>query len=194
MLTLIDAPRCPYCARVRIALAEKRLEYETVVIDLDDRPAWLYEKNPVGKVPVLEQEGWVLPESAVINEYLEELYPEPTLLPREPGERAAVRLLIFRHDDFTRPYYALRRGRDGAAAAFAQEIASLDALLAQQDFLTGGSFGLADIAYVPWVIRARDLLGISFAPYPSLTAWLDRLSARPSVATELAVVEGLRAR
>lgn len=194
MLTLIDAPRCPYCARVRIALAEKGLEHETVVIDLDDRPAWLYAKNPVGKVPVLEQEGWVLPESSVITEYLDELHPEPALLPREPGERAAVRLLIFRHDDFTRPYYALRRGQDGAAAAFAQELASLDAFLARQEFLTGQTFGLADIAYVPWVIRARDLLDVSFVPYRSLATWLDRLAERPSVAAELAVVEALRAR
>ena len=43
MITLYDAPRCPYCARVRIVLAEKRVEYETVEIDLSDRPAWLYE-------------------------------------------------------------------------------------------------------------------------------------------------------
>ena len=74
-LRLIDAPRCPYCARVRIALAEKGIAYETVVIDLADRPAWVYELNPVGKVPVLERDGWVLPESAVINEYLEEALP-----------------------------------------------------------------------------------------------------------------------
>ena len=52
MLKLVDAPRCPYCARVRIVLAEKGLAHETVVIDLDDRPAWLYELNPVGRVPV----------------------------------------------------------------------------------------------------------------------------------------------
>ncbi len=85
MLTLIDAPRCPYCARVRIALAEKGVEHETVVIDLDDRPAWLYEMNPVGQVPVIDEDGWVLPESAVINEYLEEQLPEPPLLPAGSG-------------------------------------------------------------------------------------------------------------
>ena len=49
MLTLYDADRCPYCARVRIVLAEKRLEHETVIVDLDDRPAWIYEKNPLGR-------------------------------------------------------------------------------------------------------------------------------------------------
>ena len=58
MLTLYDAARCPYCARVRILLAEKGVEHEVVAIDLSDRPAWLYQKNPAGKVPVLEEDGW----------------------------------------------------------------------------------------------------------------------------------------
>lgn len=190
MLRLIDAPRCPYCARVRIALAEKDVPYETVVIDLDDRPAWLYELNPVGRVPVLDEDGWALPESAVINELLEERYPEPPLLPADPAARAAARLAIFRCDDFTRPYYALRRGQEGAEAAFAA-LAALDATLAGTPFLTGAAFGLADVAYVPWVIRARDLLGVSLVPYPHLDAWLARLAERPSVAAEIAVVAGL---
>jgi RNA polymerase-associated protein len=191
MLTLIDAPRCPYCARVRIVLAEKGLAHETVVIDLDDRPAWLYQKNPVGKVPVVEENGWVLPESAVINEYLEERHPQPPLLPADPEARAAARLLIFRHDDFSRPYYALRRDQPGAGAAFAETLSSLDATLARAPYLTGPAFGLADVAYVPWVIRARDLLGVSFAPYPHVDAWLARLAERPSVAAEVAVVAAL---
>jgi glutathione S-transferase len=87
VITLYDADRCPYCARVRIVLAEKRVEYETVVVDLDDRPAWIYEKNVTGRVPVLEEEAFVLPESAVINEYLNERYPDPPLLPEDPAER-----------------------------------------------------------------------------------------------------------
>ena len=136
-LRLIDAPRCPYCARVRIALAEKGISYETVVIDLADRPAWVYELNPIGKVPVLERDGWVLPESAVINEYLEEAFPEPALLPADAAQRATARLLIFRHDDFTDPYYALRRKEPGAEVAFAGELEALDAILGATPYLTG---------------------------------------------------------
>ena len=97
-LTLYDAARCPYCARVRIALAEKDIEFETVEIDLSDRPAWLYEKNPSGRVPVIEEDGWILAESAVIMEYLEERYPEPALLAADPADRALARLRIFRMD------------------------------------------------------------------------------------------------
>ena len=57
VITLYDAERCPYCARARIALAEKGIQHEVVAIDLSDRPPWLYEKNPRGKVPVIEEDG-----------------------------------------------------------------------------------------------------------------------------------------
>jgi stringent starvation protein A len=191
VLTLYDAPRCPYCARVRIVLAEKDIPYETVVIDLSNRPAWLYEKNPSGKVPVLEEGSWVLPESAVIAEYLNERYPEPPLLPADPAERAIARLLVFRFEDFSEPYYALRRGDDGAGEAFDGELAHLEALLGCIPYLTGRAYGLADLDYVPWVIRARELLGVSLEPYPRVADWLDRVAERPAVAAELDLVAAL---
>lgn len=191
MLTLYDAPRCPYCARVRIVLAEKGVPFETVVIDLDDRPAWLYQKNPAGKVPVLEEDGWCLPESAVVDEYLEERYPEPPLLPADPAARSFARLLVFRHDDFSRPYYALRRGETGGGAAFAAALAGLDQVLTATPWLSGGEFGLADVAYLPWVLRARALMGVSLEAFPAVSGWLERASQRPSVAAEVALVAAL---
>jgi RNA polymerase-associated protein len=191
MLTLYDAARCPYCARARIMLAEKQIEFETTEIDLTDRPAWIYEKNSTGRVPVLEEEAWVLPESSVILEYLDERYPEPPLLPADPGDRALARVLIFRHADFTKPYYALRREEDGAADAFDRELAKLDDLLERQQWLTGAAFGLADIAYVPWILRARDMLGIDLDRFSALVDWLERMLERPSVAVEAQVVAAL---
>ena len=191
MLTLYDAARCPYCARVRIVLFEKRVDFESIEIDLSDRPAWIYEKNATGRVPVVEEDAWILPESAVIMEYLEERYPEPALLAADPADRALARLRIFRHDDFTRPYYALRRGEDGAAARFDAELEKLDAALAARPWLGGQEYGLADIAYVPWVLRARDMLGVPLDGFPALSSWLDRLTARPAVAQEVDVVAAL---
>ncbi|HVM69044.1 MAG TPA: glutathione S-transferase family protein [Gaiellaceae bacterium] len=191
MLTLYDAARCPYCARTRIVLAEKAVAYDAVEIDLRDRPAWIYEKNPSGKVPVLEDGAFVLPESAVIGEYLEDRYPDPPLWPADREARAAARVLVFRFDDFSDPYYALRRGEEGAAEAFAAELAFLDALLAEMPYLTGGSFGLADVSYVPWVLRARDVLDIDLSPWPRLERWLERLSERPSIAAEAGIVARL---
>jgi glutathione S-transferase len=191
MLTLYDASRCPYCARVRIVLAEKDVEYEPIEIDLTDRPAWIYEKNATGRVPVIEEDGWLLPESAVIIEYLDERYPEPPLLARDAADRALARLWIFRHDDFTKPYYALRRGEDGAAARFDAELDKLDVALGRQPWLGSAEYGLADIAYVPWVLRARDLLGVSLDRFPAVAAWLERLVERPSIAMEVDVVAAL---
>jgi glutathione S-transferase len=101
MITLYDADRCPYCARVRIALAEKGIEYETVEVDLDDRPAWIYEKNPLGRVPVLEEDTFLLAESAVIDEYLDDRYPDPPLWPADPADRALGRMLVFRFDELS---------------------------------------------------------------------------------------------
>lgn len=191
MITLYDAGRCPYCARVRIALAEKSIEYETVEIDLDDRPAWIYEKNPLGRVPVLEEDTFVLPESAVINEYLDERYPEPALWPADPGERAFGRLLVFRFDQLSKPYYALRREEEGAQDRLDAELAKLNAALDARPYLTGREFGLADIAYVPWIVRARDRMGVELRSFPALAEWLERVSARPSIAAELDVVASL---
>ncbi|MGZ4379687.1 MAG: glutathione S-transferase family protein [Gaiellaceae bacterium] len=191
MLTLYDAARCPYCARVRIALAEKGIEYEAVEVDLDDRPAWIYEKNPLGRVPVLEEDTFVLAESAVIDEYLDHRYPEPPLWPADPAERALGRMLVFRFDELSRPYYALRRGEDGAAARLDVALGELDAVLQGQPFLSGREFGLADIAYVPWILRARDRLDVDLSRFSALADWVARLEERPSIAAEIEVVASL---
>lgn len=190
-LVLYDAPRCPYAARVRIVLAEKGVEVDVVEIDLSDRPDWLYEKNPKGRVPVLEEDDRPLAESAVLMEFLEERYPEPALLPPDPADRAAVRLLIFRADELTDPYYALRREEDGAREQFDAALGRLDGLLGEQPYLSGAEYGLADIALVPWVLRARDVLGVELGGFSSLTDWLGRLEQRPAIAAEVGVVAAL---
>ena len=193
-MILYDAARCPYCARVRLVLADKGVAYDPVEIDLDDRPAWIYEKNPLGKVPVLEEEGGLLlPESAVIMEYLEERFPEPPLWPADPAERALGRLLVAQFDSrLGDAYYALRRGTAGADEKLARRLEALDALLEERPYLSGAEYGLADAAYFPWFPRAAARLGVGLEPYPGLAAWLDRMAARPAVAAELDVVAAAR--
>ena len=192
MITLYDAARCPYCARVRIVLAEKGLEYEVVAIDLADRPAWIYEKNPSGRVPVLEEDGFVLPESAVIVQYLDERYPGPPLLPADPAERALARLWLDRFDDrLGDDYYALRRGEEGARERVAKRLELLNGALGEQPYLGGREYGLADIGYVPWIFRARESLGVDLTSYPAIESWVERLLERPAVAAELEVVAAL---
>ncbi|HKG43930.1 MAG TPA: glutathione S-transferase family protein [Gaiellaceae bacterium] len=185
MPTLYTAERCPYAARARITLAEKGIAYEAVEIDLQDRPIWLYEKNPLGRVPVYEEdEGLVLPESEVIMEYLEERYPEPALWPADPAERALGRLWVQRFDDrLGNAYYSARRG-DGRDELEAR-LGELDRALEAQPWLSGRDYGLADIAYLPWILRATRRLGVELEPFPALEAWLARAVARPALEPEL---------
>jgi glutathione S-transferase len=173
-MRLVDAARCPYCARVRIVLAEKRLDHEVVEVDLRDRPQWLLELNPpFGRVPVLDG----LPESEVIMELLEELHPEPALLPADPRERARARLQVHRFDaSLGDDYYAYRR----------EEPNDLARRLAELEL---GRSLFADIAYLPWVVRCRDMLGIDLPA--RLADWLAGLEQRQSVAAEVAVVRAL---
>jgi glutathione S-transferase len=173
-VNLVDAARCPYCARVRIALAEKGIEHEVTQVDLADRPEWLLELNPpYGRVPVLDG----LPESEVIMELLEEIHPEPALLPADPAARARARLQVHRFDsNLGYDYYAYRRGDPNDLEA------KLEALEVGQSLF-------ADIAYVPWVLRARDMLGVMLPR--RIADWLAVLERRPSVAAEVEIVRAL---
>jgi stringent starvation protein A len=174
---LVDAARCPYCARARIALAEKGLDYENLQVDLSDRPEWVRELNPpYGRVPVLD-DGFTLPESEVIMAYLDERYPDTPLLPADPVARSHARLLVHRFDDnLGSDYYAYRRGEENELAERLEE-------------LEVGQSLFADIAYVPWVIRAKLMLGVELPA--RIEAWLDELAQRPGVAAEIDIVKSL---
>jgi glutathione S-transferase len=162
---------------VRIALAEKELGYERIEVDLSDRPQWIRDLNPPdGRVPVLD-DGFVLPESDVIMEYLEERYPARPLLPADAAERARARLAVARFDDaLGSDYYAFRRG-------------DANDLAGKLERLEVGQSLYADVAYAPWVIRARDLLGLDLPEH--LARWLDVLARRPAFAAEIETVKAL---
>lgn len=99
MAQLYHFPLSPFCRKVRLSLAEKRIE-----VKLEDERYWeqsaeFLRRNPAGKVPVLRIDGKMLTESAAICEYLEEAYPEPALMPKDPDGRYEVRRLVAWFDD-----------------------------------------------------------------------------------------------
>ncbi len=137
----------------------------------------------------------MLPESAVIDEYLEERYPEPALLPDDPGERAVARLLVFRFDDLGKPVLRAppRRGGGGRAAG-ARARATSTGCSARRRSSPGASFGLADASYLPWLLRLRDLMGVSLDGVPGdRGGGSTRCCERPSVAAEVETVASLAA-
>jgi glutathione S-transferase len=112
MIKLYDFKSSPNCQRVRVVLAEKHLPYETVPVDLraqaQKTPDYL-KLNPYGKVPVLTDDDTVLYESCIINEYLDEKYPTPPLMPGDPAKKAKARILIdYGLTHLDAPYQRLR--------------------------------------------------------------------------------------
>ncbi len=99
MRRLYHTPLSPFCRKVRLVLAEKKIEVELVEERYWEKRQDFIKMNPGGMVPVLKADGLVLAESAAICEYLEEVHPEPPLMPASPGGRAEVRRLNFWFDD-----------------------------------------------------------------------------------------------
>ncbi len=93
-IELISAAVCPFAQRTRMVLHEKAIDFKLTEIDLSNKPDWFDEVSPYGKVPVLKHGDTVLYESAIVNEYLNEIIPEPPLLPLDPKPRALARIWI----------------------------------------------------------------------------------------------------
>lgn len=196
MIKLYDYPDCPFSQKVRVVLAEKDLEYERVLVDLrkgEQKAPEFLKLNPYGKVPVLIDEDVVIYDSTVINEYLNEEYPNPPLMPEDSAGRARVRLLEdFADNSFTPPAGLVltelnkpEAERDGERLRRYQGdllrvLGRLDVLLEGREFLVA-DFSLADIGFVPRVLLLPQL-GVETEPrWRNVPAWIARLRARPSV-------------
>ena len=91
-MELFTAKTCPYAHRTRLALLEKGLDCEHVEIDFKNKSARFLEVSPYGKVPALYHDGNTIYESLIANEYLDETFPEPPLMPKTPALRAKARI------------------------------------------------------------------------------------------------------
>ncbi|MEC9196453.1 MAG: glutathione S-transferase family protein [Pseudomonadota bacterium] len=99
MNRLYHVPLSPFCRKVRLVLAEKRIEVELVEERYWEMQPDFMRRNPAGKVPVLKLDGRTLTESMAICEYVDELYPEPSLMPQSAEGRYEVRRLVSWFDD-----------------------------------------------------------------------------------------------
>lgn len=197
MLKLYDYPDCPFCQKVRVVLAEKDLEYEKVFVDLrrqEQKTPEFLRMNPYGKVPVLVDEDAVIYDSTVINEYLEDEYPLPRLMPEDSQSRAQVRMLEdYCDNSFIPPTTLLlaqlrkpEAERDAQRVEQAREelrrcLYYLRDKLEGREFLVGNEFSIADASFAPRMI-VLGRLGFEFEPaLAPVQAWLDRIRSRPSV-------------
>jgi glutathione S-transferase len=198
MIKLYTFPPSTNSRKVRIALLEKGLEFERINIDLTKReqknPDYL-KINPFGQVPALDDEGFVVYDSTVINEYLEDEYPYPPLMPSDSEGRARARMMEDFRDAHFNPYFVhiIQESRKPEAERDAQRIDNAkgeiinafertEAELQGKDYLVG-AFSLADVAFMA-NIELLDRFAIPVDPvkYKNTIAWIARLKARPSFA------------
>lgn len=195
MLRLYYNALSTFSQRVRIAFEEKSLKAELVELDMRAREhkskAYL-EKNPYGRVPTLEHDGFFLYESTAILEYLEAIKPSPALAPFDAEHRALVamhmKLCDVEFASQTRPLIFPVRflpkerwdtaAMEAARARVNRHLSILDAELGDATWLVGDAFSLVEVCYAP-LVRFVDELGLDVPP--RVRAWSERILARPSV-------------
>jgi glutathione S-transferase len=183
-MELISKRGCPFAQRTRMVLAVKGLDVTVTEIDLAAPPARFQRISPLRKVPVLVHEGRALVESTVIDEYLDECFPAPALLPSDPGDRARLRFLVdFDETRLVPAFYRLLLAAAGAAreratARFLEELDRFEslALVDASPFVFGDEPTLADLSPFPHLQRLRLLDGTRGLPVPDpdrpLSRWL----------------------
>ena len=194
-LTLISHNLCPYVQRAAIALLEKGVAFDRVMIDLAARPQWFSHLSPLGKVPLLrvrrpDGSDAVLFESNVICEYVEDTQPGPKLHPGDPLRRAEHRAWMEFGSSILNDVWGLETTQDASVfatkrAAIKTKFARVEAALAGGPFFEGERFSLVDAVFAP-VFRYFDVFDAitrtdTFEGAPRVQAWRVALADRPSV-------------
>lgn len=204
MLKLHHLDRSPFGWKVRMVLEEKRIPYKLVIPENKSEDPGFLKLNPFRLTPVLELEsGGTIYESTVINEYLEDAFPEPAMLPNDPYERARLRMIEDTTDQYV--YTALRDFRmaqfeyappflvrkkadevdhklvESSRAKLHEHLTRLESELAGRAYFGGAMFSLADAALAPPLTASMKLLSVlPDKRYPLIAAWSARVVERSS--------------
>jgi len=164
MMRLYSGTTCPYSHRCRIVLFEKGMDFEVIDVDLMNKAEDVATINPYNKVPVLVERDLVLYEANIINEYIDERFPHPQLMPPDPVMRGRARLLLhrFEQDLYSQVdviEHGLAKSVDKARAIIRDNLTQFAQILTKQKFLLGDEFSMLDVAIAPLLWRL-DYYGI----------------------------------
>ncbi|MBV4398141.1 glutathione S-transferase N-terminal domain-containing protein [Advenella alkanexedens] len=189
MMVLYSGTTCPFSQRCRFVLYEKGMDFEVRDIDLFNKPEDISVMNPYGKVPILVERDLILYESNIINEYIDERFPHPQLMPADPVMRARTRLFLhnFEKELFVsvgvledRSLQADEKRLDLARRTIRDRLSQLAPLLIKNRFMLGEEFSMLDVTMAPLLWRL-DHYGIelpkSAAP---LMKYAERIFSRPA--------------
>ncbi len=188
-IRLISFKTCPFVQRAVITLKHKQIDFEVDYIDLADPPDWFLEMSPLGKVPVLEVDGEILFESAVINEYLDDI-TGAELQPADPLARAKNRAWIEFASDMLGNLYQMKMSKDEERYLkyrnlLSAQMSRIEQRLGDGPWFNGDDFTLCDTAFAPLFrqdsVADGRLAVLDAASTPKTAAWAERLLALPEV-------------
>ncbi len=204
MAKLYHVPLSPFCRKVRLSLAEKKIDCELVEERYWEKDADFLRRNPAAKVPVLRVDGMVMAESVAICEYLEECYPEPSLMPKTPEARYEVRRLIGWFDDkfhseVTSKLLYERVNKKvmklgfpdstnvkAGAKAIKYHLDYMAWLLDHRRWLAGDAMTLADFAAAAHLSSLDYISDVDWHRQESVKDWYAKIKSRPAFRSILA--------
>lgn len=182
MMRLYSGTTCPYSHRCRIVLYEKGMDFEVIDVDLMNRAEDIAVINPYNRVPVLVERDLILYEANIINEYIDERFPHPQLMPPDPVMRGRARLLLHRFEQelYSQVDIIEQGGKnaDKARGVVRDNLTQLAQILTKQKFLLGDEFSMLDVAIAPLLWRL-DRYGIQMGKEAApLMKYAERLFSR----------------
>jgi RNA polymerase-associated protein len=157
MMNLYSGTTCPFSHRCRIVLYEKQMDFQVIDVDLFNKPEDIAVINPYNRVPVLVDRDLVLYEANIINEYIDERFPHPQLMPPDPQTRAKARQLLYtmEHELFSQidPLEKNLKSADKARAHVRDRLTELSPVFNKQKFMLGEEFSMLDVAIAPLLWR-----------------------------------------
>ena len=184
-MTLYSGTTDPYSHRCRFVLFEKGMDFQVIDVDVFNKPEDLAVMNPYNKVPVLVERDLILYEANIINEYIDERFPHPQLMPPDPVMRARARLFLHR---FEQELFCHLEGLESGVAKTAEKarqavkanLTQIAPVFAKQKFMLGDEFSMLDVAIAPLLWRL-DHFGIQLEKEAApLMKYAERLFSRPA--------------
>src|SRR5205809_15320 len=187
MMTLYSGTTDPFSQRCRIVLHEKGMDFQIIDVDLDHKPEDLAVMNPYNQVPVLVERDLVLHESNIINEYIDERFPHPQLMPADPLMRSRARLMLFNFEkELFIHVHTLENeknkaaGHDKARSEIRDRLTTLAPLFLKNKYMLGDDFSMLDVAIAPLLWRI-DYYGIELSKNAApLLKYAERIFSRPA--------------
>jgi len=182
MMTLYSGTDCPFSHRCRIVLHEKGMDFQIIDVDEQNKPEDLAIMNPYNEVPVLIERDLILYNANIINEYVDERFPHPQLMPADPVMRGRARLFLYRfEEELYSQVDAVENGGknvDKARAQIRDSLTQIAPVFVKQKYMIGDEFSMLDVAIAPLLWRL-DYYGVQLPkPAAPLLKYAERIFSR----------------